>query len=91
MQTQTVTCMQTQNGVRGPVVASACTGTQPASQRACNTVACAGGQWVYGAFSECSKTVSGESYKRFGAVSVAHCTCALTPAHNHVDYFMLTI
>jgi len=70
VQTQTVTCMQTQNGVRGAVVASACSGTQPQSQRTCNTAACAGGQWVYGAFSECSKTVSGQSSPHFAAVSV---------------------
>ena len=69
VQTQTVTCMQTQNSIQTAVVSSACTGTQPATQQACNTAACANNaQWQYGVFGVCSASCAGGTQTR-----EAHC------------------
>jgi hypothetical protein len=81
IQTQTVTCMQTQNGVKSTVVASACTATKPATQQACNTNACVDGiGWTYGVWSACSVTVRMAAHIIRCAFAPIRSSCSLSTA-----------
>jgi len=60
-QTQTVSCVQTQNGQQSAVPDAQCSsaGTKPVSSRTCNTQACQDGTYAYGPWSSCSKECGG--------------------------------
>lgn len=57
VQTRTVTCRQTKDGVQSPVPDSNCAsaGAKPVTSQACNTQACPTYSWQYTSWSACSK------------------------------------
>jgi len=88
VQSRSVQCMQTQNGVMSEVSADHCPAPVPTNVQECNTDWCQDGQWVYGTWSSCNVTCGGEGVStrseqcvaNGGPVNPARCATAVRGA-----------
>jgi hypothetical protein len=64
VKSQTVTCIQIQNGVEAIVSDSSCTASKPLSSQVCNAQTCTDGKYIYGPWSGCSVSCNGGTQTR---------------------------